>query len=64
MWLAVVLLVAAQQPDLGLLDILIRGASLVDVSGTPARRADVGIRGDTIVAVGALEAARAKHTIE
>ncbi len=64
MWLAILFLVATQPADQGLLDLLIRGGSLVDGSGAPARPADVGIRGDTIVAVGNLEAARARRTLE
>jgi len=35
------------------LDLLIRGASLVDGSGAPARQADVGVRDGRIVGVGA-----------
>jgi len=35
-----------------MLDVLIRGGNLVDGSGAPARRADVGIRGDRIAAIG------------
>lgn len=34
------------------LDLVIRGGDLVDGTGAPARRADVGIRGDRIVAIG------------
>ena len=40
---------AAQQ-----FDILIRNGRVVDGSGNPAIQADVGIRGDEIVAVGRL----------
>jgi N-acyl-D-aspartate/D-glutamate deacylase len=64
MWLAILFLVATQPSDRGPFDLLIRGGSLVDGSGAPARPADVGIRGDTIVAVGSLDAARAKRTLE
>ena len=36
------------------LDLVIRGGDLVDGTGAPARRADVGVRGDRVVAVGDL----------
>ena len=36
-------------------DILIRGGDLVDGTGSARRRADVGIQGDRIVAIGALD---------
>lgn len=47
------------------LDILLTGGSVVDGSGTPARLADVGIRGDRIAFVGDAKAAgvQAKRTI-
>ncbi|HYD48448.1 MAG TPA: amidohydrolase family protein [Terriglobales bacterium] len=38
-----------------MLDIVIRGATVVDGSGAPRRQADVGIRGDEIVETGAIE---------
>ena len=43
---------ATQTPDI---DILIRGGQVLDGSGAPATRADVGIRNGRIVAVGSLE---------
>ena len=38
------------------LDLLIRGGTLVDGTGAPARVADVGVVGDRVVAVGSLDA--------
>jgi len=38
-----------------MLDYVISGARVVDGTGAPARRADVGIRGDRIVEVGAID---------
>lgn len=51
---------AAQQP----FDILITGARVMDGSGNPWFRADVGIRGDRIVALGDLDGATARRTID
>ena len=45
-------------------DILIRGGTVYDGSGQPGRRADVGIRGDKIVAIGDLSNATAKTTVD
>lgn len=45
-------------------DTLIRNGRVVDGSGLPWVRADVGITGDRIAAVGALAKAPAKHTID
>ena len=45
-------------------DVVVRGGTVYDGSGNPGRRADVGIRGDRIVAVGDLAAARAATSID
>lgn len=45
-------------------DLLIRGGQVLDGSGGPARRADVGITGDRIRAVGDLSAATAATVID
>ena len=45
-------------------DVIIRGGDLVDGTGTPPRRADVGIRADTIVEVGDLSQATATRVID
>ena len=46
------------------LDLLISGGSVIDGSGAPARRTDVGISGDRIVTVGDLAAANARRRID
>lgn len=46
-----------------MLDILIRGGILVDGSGQPGRRGDVGIKGDRIAAVGELHDERGEIEI-
>lgn len=43
-------------------DVLIRGGSVIDGSGSPARTADVGIRGDKITFVGDATASRVTGT--
>jgi len=53
--------VSTQTPDF---DILIRGGQVLDGTGSPAVRADVGIRGDRIAAVGALGGRIARRTID
>jgi N-acyl-D-amino-acid deacylase len=45
-------------------DLLLRGATLFDGSGGPRRRADVGVRGGRIAAVGELPAAGATHRMD
>jgi N-acyl-D-amino-acid deacylase len=45
-------------------DVVIRGGTVYDGSGSPGRRADVGITGDRIVAVGDLSQASAKATTD
>ncbi len=45
-------------------DVIVRGAQLLDGTGSPAVRADVGIRGDRIAAVGSLEGQTARRTID
>jgi dihydroorotase/N-acyl-D-amino-acid deacylase len=47
-----------------LLDLIFAGGRVIDGSGAPWFRADVGIRGDTIVAVGDLSKRAAKRRIE
>jgi N-acyl-D-aspartate/D-glutamate deacylase len=45
-------------------DLVIRGGTLVDGTGGPARRADVGIDGDRITAVGEVDAGGAGRVID
>jgi N-acyl-D-amino-acid deacylase len=45
-------------------DVLIRHGSLYDGSGTPSRVADVGIKGDTIAAIGDLRGAVGRQEVE
>jgi N-acyl-D-amino-acid deacylase len=54
---------AAAEPPAGF-DILIRNGTVYDGTGQPPRHADIGIRGDKIVTVGALANATAKATID
>src|SRR6476660_6003157 len=47
------------------LDVVIRGGALVDGTGAPARAADIGIRGDRIVAIGEVgKVARGRREID
>lgn len=52
----------AQQPPA--FDVVIRGGTVYDGTGSPGRRADVGIRGDRIAAVGDLAGARAATVVD
>ena len=54
---------ATPAPDGGY-DVLVRGGTVYDGTGSPGRRADVGIRGDTIAAVGDLSAASARTVVD
>ena len=54
---------ATPAPDGGY-DVLVRGGTVYDGAGSPGRRADVGIRGDTIAAVGDLSAASARTVVD
>jgi N-acyl-D-amino-acid deacylase len=45
-------------------DLLVRGASVIDGTGAPGRRADVGVRGDRIAAIGDLKGSRADIEID
>lgn len=46
------------------LDLLVRGGTVVDGTGAPARIADIGVVGDTIVAVGRLDDCSAARVVE
>jgi N-acyl-D-amino-acid deacylase len=54
----------SQPPQAGPFDILITNARVLDGTGNPWYRADIGISGDRIAAVGALAGARAAVTID
>jgi len=45
-------------------DLLLRGGTVIDGSGGPSRRADVAIEGDRVAAIGLLEPAAARRTID
>ncbi|MCI0573853.1 MAG: hypothetical protein L0Y66_24215, partial [Myxococcaceae bacterium] len=45
-------------------DLVIRNGLVYDGSGGPARRVDVGVRGDRVVALGALEGAGARSIVD
>jgi N-acyl-D-amino-acid deacylase len=52
---------AAETP---VFDVVVRGGTVYDGSGTAGRRADVGVQGDRVVAVGELGTATAKRVID
>ncbi len=58
------LALACQQGGQGQFDILILNGRVVDGTGNPWFRADVGIRGEKVAAVGMLRGSRAKQTID
>ncbi|MBO0698825.1 MAG: serine hydrolase [Zavarzinella sp.] len=45
-------------------DVIIRGGTVYDGSGGPPRKADVGLRGDRVAAIGDLSAARARTVVD
>jgi N-acyl-D-amino-acid deacylase len=55
---------AAVTPTTAEYDVLIRGGLLLDGTGSPGRRADVGIRGDRVSAIGRLGSATAHTTLD
>jgi N-acyl-D-aspartate/D-glutamate deacylase len=56
---------AAPGPDApASFDVVIRGGTVYDGTGAPGRRADVGLRGDKIAAVGDLSSARSRTEID
>ena len=54
----------AQVPDPTAFDVLIAGGMVVDGTGAPWYRADVGIRGDRLVQIGQLSGAAARTRID
>jgi N-acyl-D-amino-acid deacylase len=56
--------VAAAGEVNGPFDLLLRGGTLVDGSGAPARIGDLGLRGDRIVALGNLAATNAQRVLD
>ena len=61
---ALTVAVSAPRAEAQQYDVLIRGGTLIDGTGAPARRADVAVRGDRIVAVGDLSSSTADRVVE
>jgi N-acyl-D-amino-acid deacylase len=59
-----ILILIASVPAQSTFDILIKNGTVYDGSGSKPRRADVGIRGDRIVAIGNLKAAKAATVVD
>jgi N-acyl-D-amino-acid deacylase len=59
--LSLLLLSAASQPPL---DVVIRGGTVYDGTGSAGKKADVGLRGDRVVAVGDLSQATARTVVD
>ena len=55
---------AEQAPGQADYDVVIRGGTVYDGTGSPGARADIGIRGDRIAAIGDLNRASAKTVID
>src|SRR5438045_973755 len=53
----------AQAPPPSSFDLIIEHGRVVDGTGSPWYQADIGVRGDTIVAIGSLQGATAKQRI-
>ena len=56
--------VVLAQPPAARFDVLIRGGTVYDGGGGPGRRADVGLRGDAVSAVGDLPSASAPTVVD
>lgn len=56
--------ILAPHPFAQTLDLILRGGSLIDGSGSPAAKTDIGIQGDHIVFVGSSAGRKAKREID
>lgn len=63
-WLAALAVAAACTPSAPRFDVIVRGGDVLDGSGSPRRRADVGVSGDRITAIGDLSSASAGRVID